>query len=280
MILIVAAFIVLVGAAVSARRSSSRRVVRAREGRPTQNWIEAMRAEHAAIVDRRERRHFAWGCVRALLFGAMPADRVGGAMRSAVTLLIAGAGGLVTVGLLRYPGLRSGWWLAYVAVFVALLIGYGVVGRFLAACGTPRARLLGMAAAFPAVGLAAFAGLSDGGVSAGLPLLIFVLPALAAWAATRDGGRAAIGVVAGASCAVTAGLLAFLTFVSLTYARNGGSPTPALLADFRRSGLHDYATWAVGDNLGGAVFLLGMTLVVGTVAGTLVATLRGTGQRG
>ncbi|HYZ29422.1 MAG TPA: hypothetical protein VE570_10230, partial [Thermoleophilaceae bacterium] len=48
----------------------------------------------------------------------------------------------------------------------------------------------------------------------------------------------------------------------------GGSPTSALLAEYHRSGARDYATWEVGDNLGGAVFLLGFVLVAGTAAGT------------
>jgi len=281
---IVAALIVLLGAAAFAVRRESGRprvpetAARVRECAAAPDWIAAMRAEHAAIADPRERRRFARGCVRAVLLGSMPADRIGRLMQSTLMLAIAGAAALATVGLLRYPGLRSGWWLAYVAVFVALLVGYGVVGRLIAVSGTREARLLGVAAALPAVGLAAVAGLADDGLAGAVPHLTFVLPAFAAWAATRHGERAEIGIVAAASCAVTAGLLAFLTFVSLTYARNGGSPSPALLAGYRRSGIHDYATWAVGDNLGGAVFLLGVILVVGTAAGTIVANGRGRGR--
>jgi hypothetical protein len=250
-------------------------VVSALAGPRMQAWAEAMRAEHAAIADPRERRRFARGCLWAILRGAMPVDRTGRLMRLTVAVLLGAASGLAVFGLLRYPGLRSGWWVVYVAAFVTLLIAYGAVGRLVAACGQPQARRLGLLTGLPAAALVAGELTTAAAVTVPIPWLIVLLPAFAAWIATRGGRAAAGGIVAALSCVVAAGLLTFVTGAAVTYATGGGPSSPALVAEYQRSGSHDYTTWAIGDALGGAVFLLGLVLLAGTAAGATVALLRG-----
>jgi hypothetical protein len=285
MIAIPVGLLLLVATPVLVRRAFSQSsgmpdrfvVVRALAAPPMQAWAEAMRAEHAAIADPGERRRFARGCLWAILLGAMPIDRTGRLMRVTVAVLLGAAGGLAVFGLLRYPGLRSGWWVVFVAAFVTLLIGYGAAGRLVAACGQPQARRLGLLAGLPAAALVASGLTTDAAVTVPIPWLILLLPAFAAWMATRGGRAAAGGIVAALSCVVAAGLLTFVTGAAIIYAAGGGPSSPGLVAEYHRSGFHDYTTWAIGDALGGAVFLLGLVLLVGTAAGGTVALLRGHG---
>jgi hypothetical protein len=98
-----------------------------------------------------------------------------------------------------------------------------------------------------------------------------LLPALAALVAIRREPRRADGSIAAGCCALTAGLATFIGYVFVTYTTDGGTPSARLLDDFRRSGARDYRTWVVGDNLGGAVFLLGFVLIVGIALGLIAA---------
>jgi hypothetical protein len=275
--------IVVVGLALAlcrrGRRGDVLAVVGALLAPSARVWLEAMRAEYAAIEDPRERRRFARGCVTALFAGPVPSDATGLAMRSAVAVAIAAAVALAAFGLLRYPGLRSGAWLVYVAVFAAALCLYALLGSRFALVGPARARRVGLLIAVPAAGLAAVAAAASGPLSPMPALVLPALPAVAGFLAARRHGSAVSGVAAAATCAILAVLLAFVGFVSVTYAIDGGSPTPALLAEFHRSGTHDYATWAVGDNLGGAVSMLGLVLVVGIILGVAAASLAAPQQR-
>lgn len=238
-----------------------------------EGWLEAMRAESAAIADPRERRQFVRGCSKAIVFGRLPRDRMTTATQSVVAVAITIAIGLAVFGLLRYPGLRSGWWAADVAVFLVALGVHGALGGRLALLGSPRARRIGLLAALPAAGMAAAAAESSGAVSYTLALAVLALPAVAGSTAARLERRVGSGVVAAGTACVLASLLTFIAFVSVTYIENGGAPTPTLLAQFHHSGVRDYATWAVGDNLGGAVFMLGFVLLLGASLGMGAASV-------
>jgi hypothetical protein len=242
-------------------------------------WLEAMRAEQSLIEDPRERRRFARGCARALLIRSRSSDRTTAAMRSVVVATSAVAIGLAMFGLVDYPELRTGLWLAYVAMFVAVLAVHAALGSRLARLGPGEARRIGLLCAVPAAGIAAAAAAVSGGLSLALLCLLLAPPAVAGWIAARRDGRIGSGVVAAGAACVLAALLSFIGFVTASYVVGGGSPTPELLADFHRSGMHDYATWAVGDSLGGAVFMLALFLVFGAPVGVAVASLAPTRQR-
>jgi len=72
--------------------------------------------------------------------------------------------------------------------------------------------------------------------------------------------------------ALTAGLLTFASYVATTHATLG-PPTATLLQEFARSGAHDYRSWVIGDDLGGAVFLLLFVPLLATALGMLAARL-------
>jgi hypothetical protein len=104
-------------------------------------------------------------------------------------------------------------------------------------------------------------------------LSTILLPALAALLATRRAPRGANGAIAAGCCTLAVGLATFIGYVFVTYATDGGTATSQLLEEFRRSGARDYRTWAVGDNLGGAVFLLGFVFVVGIAVSVITAVV-------
>src|SRR5262249_37426226 len=108
----------------------------------------------------------------------------------------------------------------------------------------------------PAVVLSWSAVVYSGPVSGATTLVVTFLPAVAALAAVRREGDRDSGVVAGVCCAVVTGLLSFAGYVAGTYATSERHPTAALLHEFAQSGARNYRTWMVGDNLGGACFLL------------------------
>jgi hypothetical protein len=184
--------------------------------------------------------------------------------------MIAAALGLAGFGLVRYPGLRSGWWIPEVGAFLVAIAIYAVLGLRLSLLGPPAARRAALLVALPAAGLSAAAASGDGAGSYALALATIALPALAAAIAGRHGNRGGSAVAAGL-CAVIAGLLTFIGYATVTYVTNGGTATPALLAEFRRSGASDYTAWAVGDSLGGAVFLLALLITTGAALMTSIA---------
>ena len=235
-------------------------------------WLQAMRAEHASIEDPAERRRFARGCVRAALVARWRPDQTALLLRIVVAVAIAAAIGLAAFGLAHYPGLRSGWWIAELVAFIVALTIYAALGLRLSLLGPPAARRAALLTGLPAAALCAAAAGGDGAGSYALALATLALPALAAAIAGRHGDRDAAAVAAGL-CAVIAGLSAFAGYVTVTYATDGGSATPTLLAEFRRSGATDYATWAVGDSLAGAVFLLALILITGAALTALLAAV-------
>lgn len=99
--------------------------------------------------------------------------------------------------------------------------------------------------------------------SYGLNLVIVLLRVVAAiWAGRRD-HSAASGAVAAVDTALLAGLLFFVDFVFTTYATGSGTPSGVIFQEFIRSVARDFRTWSVGDNLGGACFMLCFIPVIG-----------------
>ena len=239
-------------------------------------WFEAMRAEQAAVEDRHQRRRFRAGCVWALL-SCPSTDRTATMSRAALAAAVASAIAAAGYGLLHYPLLRSGSWLVYLAVFTVLVITYAVLGTALSCLEAPRARHIGIVTALPAVALSAVGAHGNGVVSFAVASSPILLPALAAWWAASAERRWTAGAVAGVCCTLLGGLLAFAGFALATYRDDTRPATGVLLEEFRRSGARDYRTWLVGDNLGGATFLLAIMLVIGTavaVTAALVSTPR------
>jgi hypothetical protein len=260
----------------NARRRESLDLAGALVAPPGREWLDAMRAEHASIEDPSERRRFARGCVRAALVAPWRPDGTAVLLRAvvavAVAVAIAVAIGLAAFGLAHYPGIRSGWWIPELGAFIVILAIYAALGLRLSLLGRPAARRAALLAALPAAALCAAAAGGDGAWSYALALATVALPALAAAIAGRTGDRDGAALAAGL-CAVIAGLLAFAGYVTVTYATDGGTATPALLDEFRHSGATDYATWAVGDSLGGAIFMLAFVLTAGAALTALLAVV-------
>ena len=67
------------------------------------------------------------------------------------------------------------------------------------------------------------------------------------------------------------GLLVFVVWVVAAYLSAGGPYDPQLVRDFHRSGAHDLATYAVGDDLGAGMSMLVLVPTVAYVLGSLSA---------
>ena len=249
--------------------AASSRLFRALVGSTRGDWPLAMLREHDAIEDRRDQSRFARGAVFALatkrpawcLLSARPDLAVN-------ALLIAVAMALASISLVRFPGLRVGtaWWLE-LGLFVLGLACYAGVALVFSHFGTTRNHAVGAGVALMALGVAWVAGYYNGAPSVLLASLVVLLPALAVLFDCALFDERETAWVAGATCAVTGGLAFFGGYVTATLVNSGGSPTPALLAEALRSGIHPYAAWAVGDSLGGASFMLVYVLVVGGLIG-------------
>ena len=237
---------------------------------PGMVWFEAMRAEHSAIEGRRQRRRFRAGCVWALL-SAPSTDRAATTSRAVLAVAVASAIAAAGYGLVHYPMLRSGSWLAYLAVFAVFVTVYAALGIALSSLEAPRVRHIGLVTALPAIALSAVGAHGNGAISFAMASSPIVLPVVAAWRASRVEQRWTAGAVAGVCCTLVAGLMAFAGYAVATYLDANRPATATLRDEFRRSGARDYRTWLVGDNLGGATFLLGIMLIVGTVVGIAAA---------
>jgi hypothetical protein len=235
-------------------------------------WVEAMIAEHDSLADERSRRRFARGCLRAVVFHGGPPDATAVLGASVIGLGAASAVAVAIYGLVDYPGMRAGWvWAVYLAVFVGLVAVYACVGLRLVRLGSRTVRAVGLAAASPTALSAWWAARSDSVLSFSAAILFVVPLAIAAGFIARRQRRVDDAVVAAGCGGVAAGLLTFIVYGLRTYATDGGTVTPSSLQQFARSGAHDYATWAVGENLAGAVFLLLAVPVLAVVLGVVVA---------
>jgi hypothetical protein len=238
-------------------------------------WIDAMLAEHDAIDDPARRRQFARGCLRSALLTAPGArDNAALLVNSTIGLGVAAAATLAAFGLVHYPGLRDdGTWIVYLTVFVIGLAGYALAGLTAATLGSPHARRVGVLVGVPAIVLSWAAIEYSAPVSGGTAMIVTLLPAVAALWALRQDGNPDDGVVAAVCCALVTGLGSFVGYAAGTFATVDRRPTAALLHAFAESGTRNYRTWMVGDNLGGACFLLFFIPAVGIAIGLLAARL-------
>jgi hypothetical protein len=180
--------------------------------------------------------------------------------------------------IIPYPGLRTGWgWIIDLAVFLAIVAGYSLAGVHLGRLGSAAARRAGLLAGAPAALCGWWIAQSNGGAIGYAAMLVIALPcAIAATIVAKRQQRTDQAAVAAMCAALSAGLFAFVSYVATTYATLR-PPTAALLQEFARSGAHDYRSWVVGDDLGGAVFLLLFIPVLATALGILFARLASSG---
>jgi len=251
------------------------------------DWGQAMLVELDQVVGRRERWRFSVGCAWAAVRLCAKSREPGGAvLRVVVTGCAALALALVGYGLMHYPGLRSepSLWGA-LTVFLATLIVYVALTFVLSRGATPRssaARRYGLTGGL-AVGVGWFLGITPPSALKGwvfLPLLIALIgPALVATVAGQKARDSRAGTLAALWSGLVGGLTVFIVWVTVTYANAGGPYDAGLVSDFHKSGAHDLATYAVGDDLGSGLILLLMIPTVALAIGSLAARLRAAMQR-
>ena len=244
-------------------------------------WGRAMCAELAGITGGRARRRFGLGCARAALALRLRASiaapgRGGAAMRTIVLGAILTALAVAAYGLVRYPGLRSGigaW--AAVAFFGALMLGYAWLALTLSR-GAGRAAIaarrhgLGGGVVVGAAWLLLLAPAAFAKSLMFVPLVAALLaPAGVAVLTRRAGGDTRAARDAALWSGLIGALLAFIVWVTTTYARDGRPYDAQMLRDYRASGSHDLAAYAVGDNLGAALGLLVIVPVVALALGSI-----------
>jgi len=249
-------------------------------------WGQAMLVELDEVRGARARRRFSFGCIRAatamrIKAAFSPRDRGGEGARTVVLSTVAAAFVLGAFGFVRYPGLRAGAgaWVAGGSLLV-LLLGHAACALTLSRGTTPEAAAarrhglvggLGVGAAWLVV-LAPTALLKAWvAVPLGIALLV---PAVVAASTRRALGDARAASGAALWSGIVGGLFAFIVWLAATYARDGGPYDPQLIRDFDRSGAHDLATYAVGDNVGVALGLLVIVPTVALAVGSLVAVKR------
>jgi hypothetical protein len=250
-----------------------------------------MSAELGHVVGKRARLQFGLGCVwaAAVICARSAIARPAHGTAFIRVFVLAGVGaaiGLGAYGLVRYPGLRSGFnpW-ASVGLLVALLVVYVVSALVLSSDWSSEAavaRQYGMAGGV-AIGVAWLAMLfPPWGLRAwvGVPLLVALfVPAGIAVFAARSTGNARAGSRAACWAGLVGGLVVFVVWVTMTYVRAGGPYDPGLIRDFQRSGARDLATYAVSDDLGSGLVLLVLVPLVALALGSLTARLTGRSPR-
>jgi hypothetical protein len=227
-----------------------------------QEWGQAMLAELDHIERRSARRRFALGCLRVAFIPQPPPWRYPGRGHLAVvTAGVLACLGLAGYGLIHYPGLRDAEAPIYTGLFLATLGGYAFAAFILSQSASPaasQARRYGLIGglAVGGVWLAAITIPVQPGVVP-VPYLAGVVgPAVVGLAAAQTGNGPYQGVKA-ATWALTIGnLIGFVCFVTRTYITDGRPYDATTISAFQHSSSPDLATFAVSDNLGGAVFLL------------------------
>jgi hypothetical protein len=248
-------------------------------------WGSAMRAELAGVRGSRARWAFALGCARTAVMlrmraGLLARDRGGSLVRAVVLAATGAALGLGLYGLERYPALRSGpGAVLSIAAAAAILLGYAAAALSLtrgAAAAEVTARRSGLAGG-ALIGVAWLAVVLPGTFPKALvavPLAAALLvPAGVALAVARATGHAKAGTDAALWSGLAGALLAFVVWVAATYASDGRPYDAQMLRDFRHSGAHDLAAYAVSDNLGAALGLLVIVPVVALALGSLTGRL-------
>jgi hypothetical protein len=268
--------------AEAGRDRAARALALAVRGLPVEraDWGDAMSAELAGVHGARARWSFSLGCARTAVGMRMRAavlahDRGGAGLRASVLAAIAASVVLALYGLARYPGLRTGdGWFAFLA-FLAIMLAYGV-----AALSLSRGRA-------PAAATARRCGVAGGLAVGGGWLLIFlpvskafffvplavalVAPIVVAALAGHSSHDAGVGRAAALWSGLVGGLLVFIAYVTVTYAGDGRPYDAQTLRDFHASGAHDLVTYAVADDLGGALSMLVIIPVVALALGSLTS---------
>lgn len=247
-------------------------------------WGEAMVGELDRLTTSSERWRFALGCVRATGFAAPRRGAPDRLIVAVVAAAVAACVSLVAYALARYPGVIDGarTWSA-VTAFLAVLAGYLVITRVivhrlsLSSLRAVRDALFGavtIAAFWMVVGVSASFGASQ---YIGTLLLVAVpLASLSVGAVgTRRTRNASTGRQAALLSALGAGLLVFLLWVGAAVLTAGRPYDAGMVRDFRSSGAHDLATYAVNDNLGAAMGLLLIVPMVAAVFGFAGASIAG-----
>lgn len=243
------------------------------------DWGTAMSAELVGVQGSGARWGFSLGCaktaiaMRARAAVAAP-DRGGNFIRASMLAAVAATVGLGVFGLVRYPGLRTGvgTWLS-VTAFLMIVLVYAV-----AALALSRGRT---SAAAIARGYGFAGGLVVGGgwmlILVPLSKTFFFVPLLVALSAPvgvaafagRSSFDPAVGRAAALWSGLVGGLLVFIVSVTVAYAGDGRPYDPQMLREFRASGSHDLAAYAVGDDLGAALAMLVIIPVVALALGSL-----------
>jgi hypothetical protein len=246
------------------------------------DWGRAMLGEFDQAEGRGSRWRFALGCAWAAGRIRLRSPEPGGAgLRAVIFGSAIGSLALVGYGLVHYPGLRSEptIWGAMLA-FLATLFAYTGLAAVLAR-GESRqstvARRYGLGGGL-ATGTAWLVGLSPPGSFKGwvfLPLLVALTgPAIVATIAGHRSRDQRIGNFTALWSGLVAGLTVFIVWTTVTYANAGRPYDSGLVSDFRKSGAHDLATYAISDDLGSGLVLLLLVPTVALAVGTLGVRLQ------
>ena len=235
-------------------------------------WGEAMFGELDRMDSRRRRWRFALGCASAAVFlPSRRADSAGLAARLVAAAAFACAG-LVAYGLRKYPEIvtRTRTWPA-LALFLGVLVGYTLVAAILVRRGpvtrTGLVSGLGLAAAWTIAGIPIVTQSPPPAYS--LLLLAIPVASLAVGVtAARRSRTAAVRQQVVLFSALVAGLVLFIVYASDILLTAGGPYDAGQIRDFPGSGLPDLATYAVSDNLGGAMMLLLLVPIVTAAIGS------------
>ena len=244
------------------------------------DWGDAMSAELAGVRGGRARWSFSVGCARTAVGMQMRAtalarDRGGTSLRASVLAAIAASVVLAFYGPVRYPGLRTGdSWLALTA-FLAIMVAYGLGALSLSrgrGSAPAIARRCGVAGGLAVGGgwLLLFLHVSKAFFFVPLAVAL-VAPIVVAAVAGHSSHDTRVGRAAALWSGLVGGLLVFIVYVTVTYAGDGRPYDAQMVRDFHASGARDLVTYAVADDLGGALSMLVIIPVVALALGSLMS---------
>jgi len=244
------------------------------------DWGAAMSAELAGVRGARARWSFSLGCARTaagmrVRAAVLARDRGATGLRASVMAAIAASVALALYGPLRYPGLRTGASGLAFAAFLAIMLAYGVAALSLSRGNAPAAtiaRRCGVAGGLAVGGgwLLIFLPVSKAFFFVPLAVAL-VAPIVAAALAGHIGRDAGVGRAAALWSGLVGGLLVFVAYVTVTYTCDGRPYDAQTVRDFHASGARDLVTYAVSDDLGGALTMLVIIPVVALALGSLTS---------
>jgi hypothetical protein len=245
-------------------------------------WGLAMQGELERLEQRSTRWRFALGCLGAALLVPPRRGDAGRLVVGIVAAAAAGCVGLVSYGLVRYPGMLAsrGTWPA-LAAFVAVLAGLTLMTAIIVRRGTAGAVGLAGGLAIGAVWtLVCIVVLfhSSAPVLSWLLLALPLAPLTVGAAGTWRGKTGTAGRQAALVSAAVTGMVLFLALAGDALVTGGRPYDAGQIQDFPGSGLPDMATYAASDNLGTAMSLLllasTMTAAIGIIGATITARIR------